>query len=586
MILNFKKNKIILFILFGLICLGVFWLMSNNKIKEGDQTLEAARTASASMTPQEYSPTAEGALLKGEIEKVVADSNLPFEKLDNLSEEDLNSMLNGLSELENSINEGTWSKTNLISAVSASGPVVDTTEPTCNNTFFTGATAEDGFCNSIDTMPERNRKCNTLTLENCNTTDCCIVLNGNKCVAGDAMGPIFKTENGQDLDYTFYAYKSECYGSCGNGVQQSANPCSAFQDNDTNVSKACLQRLWANTECPNTNFIDDAQVELYKDYTKTALKTKFKYDKNEENYAKCYGANESSWPAPCANTTDTSFGLSKRCLMKLFNDTGCPYTDTVNDLFVSSRSVDPKSAIIKEMIDMKNGKNDASYLKCYGPDKSKWPDPCVGVPENANVYLDTLPIQCAKKIYLDNMKDVGCTSAEIVDVWYKDLRRGTTQEKERFAAENAGKAPKDILYSKAWFDTLLKNPDFKNSLKQNKVSCYGINPNKWSGVAPIVPDPCSTMKYETLVDAVDPTCLRRLADALPSEKCSSENKGGSTAAYFVNGNLQWGDAYKTTLRNAFDQGKIDYLINPKKRDMKIGDVFNSIANFYTKNCTL
>ena len=40
MILNFKKNKIILFILFGLICLGVFWLMSNNKIKEGDSNFE------------------------------------------------------------------------------------------------------------------------------------------------------------------------------------------------------------------------------------------------------------------------------------------------------------------------------------------------------------------------------------------------------------------------------------------------------------------------------------------------------------------------------------------------------------------
>ena len=46
MILNFKKNKIILFILFGLICLGVFWLMSNNKIKEGEDFGVVARKMS------------------------------------------------------------------------------------------------------------------------------------------------------------------------------------------------------------------------------------------------------------------------------------------------------------------------------------------------------------------------------------------------------------------------------------------------------------------------------------------------------------------------------------------------------------
>ena len=85
---------------------------------------------------------------------------------------------------------------------------------------------------------------------------------------------------------------------------------------------------------------------------------------------------------------------------------------------------------------------------------------------------------------------------------------------------------------------------------------------------------------------MDPACLRRLADALPSEKCSNENKAGATASYFVDGNLQWGDAYKKTLRNAFDEGKNDYLINPIRRDMKLGDVFSRISNFYTRQCTL
>jgi hypothetical protein len=256
----------------------------------------------------------------------------------------------------------------------------------------------------------------------------------------------------------------------------------------------------------------------------------------------------------------------------------------VYDVFVEKRSIEPKSAIINEFTNMKNDKNEAAYLKCYGPDKSKWPDPCAGVPDDANVFLGTLPIQCTKKMYLDNMKDIGCTSADVIDTWYKYIKVGTTQQQEQFAGENAGKAPKDIIYSKAWFDGYLKNPVFKNNFKNNKINCYGLNPNNWVDVTPVIPDPCSTLKYETLVDAVDPACLRRLADALPSEKCSNENKVGATVSYFVDGNIQWGDAYKKTLRNAFDEGKNDYLINPIRRDMKLGDVFSKISNFYAQNC--
>jgi hypothetical protein len=50
-----------------------------------------------------------------------------------------------------------------------------------------------------------------LTAENCKNSECCVLSNGKKCLAGNANGPTFKTGNEKN-----YYYMGKCYGSgCG-----------------------------------------------------------------------------------------------------------------------------------------------------------------------------------------------------------------------------------------------------------------------------------------------------------------------------------------------------------------------------------
>ena len=56
--------------------------------------------------------------------------------------------------------------------------------------------------------------CNKLTNDNCNSTNCCVLTNENKCKAGNKLGPIFNTDkNGQTINIDYYYYRNKCYGN-------------------------------------------------------------------------------------------------------------------------------------------------------------------------------------------------------------------------------------------------------------------------------------------------------------------------------------------------------------------------------------
>lgn len=68
------------------------------------------------------------------------------------------------------------------------------------------------FCEENNLL-KLNKKCNSLNKKNCNLTNCCIWLNNTKCVAGDAFGPTFLTdENKNKINIDYYYYKNECKG--------------------------------------------------------------------------------------------------------------------------------------------------------------------------------------------------------------------------------------------------------------------------------------------------------------------------------------------------------------------------------------
>ena len=80
--------------------------------------------------------------------------------------------------------------------------------------FFSTDLAKD-FCKSFQTNSDKlEKQCNKLTNSNCKSSGCCVLLNGQKCVAGSANGPTFQsTSNGSAINFDYYYYQNKCYGN-------------------------------------------------------------------------------------------------------------------------------------------------------------------------------------------------------------------------------------------------------------------------------------------------------------------------------------------------------------------------------------
>jgi hypothetical protein len=74
-----------------------------------------------------------------------------------------------------------------------------------------------GFCNSLkNDKTAMELKCNSISADQCASTDCCVLFGGTKCVAGNEKGPTFKS-NYTDLyvqNRDSYYHKGLCYGNC------------------------------------------------------------------------------------------------------------------------------------------------------------------------------------------------------------------------------------------------------------------------------------------------------------------------------------------------------------------------------------
>jgi len=74
-----------------------------------------------------------------------------------------------------------------------------------------------GFCSFNKDFPEKiEEKCNKLDGDTCAATSCCVLIGGQKCVAGNQRGPYMKSHyNDTDiLNRSKYFYGGRCYGNC------------------------------------------------------------------------------------------------------------------------------------------------------------------------------------------------------------------------------------------------------------------------------------------------------------------------------------------------------------------------------------
>jgi hypothetical protein len=76
-----------------------------------------------------------------------------------------------------------------------------------------------GFCNYNKNSLNNDiieKSCRALNKDTCATTDCCVLLGGSTCIAGNEYGPSLKANYGdifiRNKDY--YYYRGKCYGNC------------------------------------------------------------------------------------------------------------------------------------------------------------------------------------------------------------------------------------------------------------------------------------------------------------------------------------------------------------------------------------
>jgi len=449
-------NKIMLFIIL-LIILGIIWLLNTNIQKEGmtseENKVVMQKFAKGLVNTIETEFNQAGREINGG--KTFADmKNAIPDLFDNLK-----SLFKYEEEYEYDMSFN--SDINSVSDTSAYKP--------CNEqSFLSGKKFGDSLTEKYRNNPvELNEKCGILTQENCNETSSCIWIGSGKtgqkprCVAGNEDGPFIKTDsNGNDIDYAYYTYRNDCYGSCGSGTNY-ANPCSMFKDEQAGVSFNCLNRLWSQTGCPNSRYISSARVEELKDYSKERIKAIFKEAKKEVNYANCYGPNERDWPPECSEyPNNESTNLSVRCLNKLYEDSGCDNNAAiVTPEFASVNKFKTKGEMINEFINYRNGVNDAgiadtSYNKCFGDDTTGWPLPCDGTTDNSTA----LSGRCMKMLF----EEAGC---------FVQKNGGLFQSTPTFVGDNKNKTKKDM---QQMFKTIFSNVD-----DTSYTQCYGLDRTIW-----------------------------------------------------------------------------------------------------------
>ena len=79
------------------------------------------------------------------------------------------------------------------------------------------AVQKKGFCEETNSsVYEREQKCNQINTNACASTTCCVLLGGEKCVAGNGNGPSLKANYSDFLitNRDYYYYQGKCYGNC------------------------------------------------------------------------------------------------------------------------------------------------------------------------------------------------------------------------------------------------------------------------------------------------------------------------------------------------------------------------------------
>ena len=253
-----KKN--VIYILFLLTILGIVWL-NTGKVREGVIS-KSAQDASKPAAPA-ISPDKAKAL--GEDIKSTVDKKLIAAGVKPVPADQVQSLFNQLSDIITT--EVTAQNSREAAETDAENAMVvgNMSANKCPNaTFFSGTqynrvnTYGDAFCqlNSVN-AEDLNNTCATLTAQNCNAASCCVWVNGEKCMAGNADGPSMMEI---DIDKDYYSHKYTCRGNC-NQKKTIPNAKSCYGYDCTIENQKCLSGTPGsnntNWTCINKRWVED-----------------------------------------------------------------------------------------------------------------------------------------------------------------------------------------------------------------------------------------------------------------------------------------------------------------------------------------
>ena len=283
----------------------------------------------------------------------------------------------------------------------------DTSYITSNNcskkSILTSDYAEDICIKYADDNQKLDTKCRALSIDNCNQSSCCILVNGVKCVAGNADGPTYLTDAGGTVDYNYYLHRGTTYPEDYKFSGSYYENCGKFSNNSTNISKACMVQMFNDAGCKNltpNSLINDAAVYSYSKSSKryiqndltnaaTLLQKNWHELNDDESRILCYGPDLTK---KCDKYKKDDTDISQDCMIEMLNNGGCPNASfpllidasfvlqnkqtTKADLktFLNYTAMNSKQNA--DTLDMNNATSaDISNVRlCYGPTVNKSPN--------------------------------------------------------------------------------------------------------------------------------------------------------------------------------------------------------------------
>ncbi len=199
-----------------------------------------------------------------------------------------------------------------------------------------------------------------------------------------------------------------------NKEESDIDHCEKYNDDSIDYSDECMEQLFKNVGC-TTNYKDTFKPKFDESISKSENKPPFGLIKkgikmmltmDDVGKKVCYGPDKSKWPVEkptysgeCSPYNDYSKDISDNCIQQLWREAGCTtkYTKDPGD---KSTGIPLSMYKIGFSMQSKQG-YDSTRTKCYGSDKSKWPEVCSGYVDN-DTFIDNV---CIDKMW----KDAGCT---------------------------------------------------------------------------------------------------------------------------------------------------------------------------------